>query len=313
MLVDTAIYWLVGMPGVAAAISSACQEIHMSRNDTRQFWLEGTGCHEPGSNDKYLGKIELGTCIGMNPDTSKLEWKRLYVTATLRPRHGKLTNNHLCSGSAGDYCVGCVAKKTDDNHSSLTCRCAGSAAGFDPNSPGAVTSSLDLGKSSPSPSTSRPQRLTQPQTTDAGLAYSKQQFWCIFPNRRSISQPRKVKADASISANCGDIRMSENIATNFAIEANCHNPGGPSVFAAKLDLNACITVDKDAKLVWGSGHAGDLCTGCIAGKADINKSYITCRCALNGHTQSASGVTSTLELGEQFQPYPLPFWQMLTT
>jgi len=101
--------------------------------------------------------------------------------------------------------------------------------------------------------------------------------------------------------------MSENIATLFAIEANCHNPGGTSIFPAKLDLNACITVDKDSKLVWGSGHAGDLCTGCIAGKADINKSYITCRCALNGDTQSASGVTSTLELGKQCQPAtPIP-------
>jgi hypothetical protein len=101
--------------------------------------------------------------------------------------------------------------------------------------------------------------------------------------------------------------MSENIATPFAIEANCHNPGGTNIFPVKLDLNACITVDKDSKLVWGSGHAGDLCTGCIAGKADINKSYITCRCALNGDTRSASGVTSTLELGEQCQPTtPIP-------
>lgn len=77
MLVETALYWLFGMPVVAVVISSACQEIHMSKNDSSQFWLEGTGCHEPGSNDNYLGKIDLGMCIGMNPDTSKLEWKRL--------------------------------------------------------------------------------------------------------------------------------------------------------------------------------------------------------------------------------------------
>jgi len=92
MLLDMALYWLVGMPVVAAAISSACQEIRMSKNDTRQFWLEGVGCHEPGSNDKYLGKIDLGQCIGVNPDTSKLEWKRLCGTVPTRDTYGKLTN-----------------------------------------------------------------------------------------------------------------------------------------------------------------------------------------------------------------------------
>ncbi|KAK1826325.1 hypothetical protein QBC39DRAFT_364717 [Podospora conica] len=205
-------------------------------------------------------------CVGMNPTTFKLEWRRF--------------------GAAGDHCFNCVARKTDNNHSLLACQCSANGASLEHNNANLITSTLDL---------------------DAGLVYSQQQFFCNAPTRRSTLKPRKVQprkvqprkdaVDHEITANCVDIRMSQNLATTFALEANCHNPGDTKMFPVKLDLNACITVGTDSKLVWGGGHGEDLCAGCVAGKAPgTNKSYITCRCALNGDVNSASGVTSTLEL-----------------
>lgn len=95
MLLDMVLFWLIGIPAVAAEISSACQEIRISNNDTKGFFLEGVNCHEPGSKDMYLGTINLDFCIGMNRDTHKMEWKRLYVTVPLSIQSGP--ERHMAS------------------------------------------------------------------------------------------------------------------------------------------------------------------------------------------------------------------------
>ena len=75
MILDLILCWLVGIPAVAAAFSADCWNIHMSQEFGEDFNLVAD-CHDRGSNAMYTANLSLGFCIGINKETSQMEWRR---------------------------------------------------------------------------------------------------------------------------------------------------------------------------------------------------------------------------------------------